>query len=147
MPDSPKRCTQGTAIRTRSMLACACHTSKCIATLQPLLVPNDQFSVVIVFAVEPPLLLVLLCVPWFPDLPVRSHYISPQQFASNMQAIMDAAKRAGVTKFLIITPPPVCEACKAKSPVRKTSVAPGAAPAAASGSTVSAALLWLEANK
>lgn len=47
----------------------------------------------------------------------RNHYISPQQFGSNVQRIMDAGKKAGISKFLLITPPPVCEACKGKTPV------------------------------
>ncbi|KAF8073249.1 PLP3B [Scenedesmus sp. PABB004] len=51
-----------------------------------------------------------------------SHYVSPSQFESNVQAIIDAGKRAGVSKWVIITPPPVCEACKGSTPVR------GAAP-------------------
>ncbi|WIA29823.1 hypothetical protein OEZ86_012294 [Tetradesmus obliquus] len=45
-----------------------------------------------------------------------NHYISPQQFGSNVQRIMDAGKKAGISKFLLITPPPVCEACKGKTP-------------------------------
>jgi hypothetical protein len=47
----------------------------------------------------------------------RSHYISAQQFGANVQRIIDAGKKAGISKFLIITPPPVCEACKGKTPV------------------------------
>jgi hypothetical protein len=34
-----------------------------------------------------------------------------------VQRIIDAGKKAGISKFLIITPPPVCEACKGNSPV------------------------------
>jgi hypothetical protein len=34
-----------------------------------------------------------------------------------VQRIIDAGKKAGIYKFLIITPPPVCEACKGNSPV------------------------------
>jgi hypothetical protein len=48
----------------------------------------------------------------------RSHYISPQQFATNVDRIISKAKAVGVKHFLIVTPPPVCEVCKKDKPVR-----------------------------
>lgn len=48
----------------------------------------------------------------------RNHYISPQQFAANVDRIIQKAKAVGVKHFLIISPPPVCEVCKKDKPVR-----------------------------
>lgn len=45
-----------------------------------------------------------------------NHYISPEQFGQNVDRIIQKAKEAGVQHFLIVTPPPVCEACKKNTP-------------------------------
>lgn len=57
--------------------------------------------------------------------PTRDHYISPESFGSNIATILAAGKDAGVTRFLLITPPPVCEACRrAKAPVSHPLLSP-----------------------
>lgn len=56
-------------------------------------------------------------VPAFPSSLCRSHYITPEQFGVNIDKIIARAKQAGVKHFLIISPPPVCEACKQGKPV------------------------------
>lgn len=53
-----------------------------------------------------------------PSVLCRNHYISPQQFAANVDRIIQKAKAVGVKHFLIISPPPVCEVCKKDKPVR-----------------------------
>lgn len=49
----------------------------------------------------------------------RHHYISPEQFSQNVDKIIAKGKQAGVRHFLIVSPPPVCEACKQGKPVSK----------------------------
>lgn len=47
----------------------------------------------------------------------RDHYVSPQQFGANVDKMAQTAKQRGVRWFVFVTPPPVCESCKGKSPV------------------------------
>ena len=48
----------------------------------------------------------------------KGSYTSPAMFYDYVDAIMAEAVRRGVRYFVVVTPPPVCETCRAKSNVR-----------------------------